>query len=82
MLLFFISVAICAALDVSSIVLIFQVAMLIVVLVSRSFGIVASRGLSALRVIRGLAGPPSRQRRTEVLGSLVFASVAGSFFTG
>ena len=82
MLFFFISVAICAALDVSSIVLTFQVAMLIVVLVSRSFGVVASRGLSPLRVIRGPVGPPSRRRRTEALGSLVFVSVAGSFFTG
>ena len=44
MLFFCISVAICAALDVSSIVLTFQVAMLMVVLVSRSFGVVASRG--------------------------------------
>ena len=79
---FCISVAICAALDVSSIVLTFQVAMLIVVLVSRSFRVVASRGLSPLRVIRGPAGPPSRRRRTEALGSLVCVSVAGSFFTG
>ena len=82
MLFFFISVAICAALDVSSIVLTFQVAMLIVVLVSRRFGVVASRGLSPLRVIRGPAGPPSRRHRTEALGSLVFVSVAGSFFYG
>ena len=75
------SVAICAALDVSSIVLTFQVAMLIVVLVSRSFGVVASRGLSPLRVICG-PGRASRRRTTEVLGSLLFVSVAGSFFTG
>ena len=78
MLFFCISVAICAALDVSSIVLTFQVAMLIVVLVSRSFGVVASHGLSPLCVIRDPVGPPSCRHRTEFLGSLVFVSVAKS----
>jgi len=78
MLFFCISVAICA-LYVSSIVLTFQVAMLMVVLVSRRFGVVAFRGLSPLRVIRGPAGPPFRRRRTEALGSLMFVSEARSF---
>ena len=82
MLFFCISVAICAALDVSSIVLTFQVAMLMVALVSRSFGVVASRGFSPLRVIRGPAGPPSRRHKAEALDSLVFVSVARVLFYG
>ena len=75
MLFFCISVAICAALDVSSIVLTFQVAMLMVVLVSRSFGVMASRGFSP-------AGLPSRRRRADALDSLVFVSGARVLFYG